>query len=573
MIDVTSGFGAWVLLLAGFGESAVRPPVEASKPQPTLAAAAAGGSTNSGGPGGPVEERGTPAPAAEPAGATKERPGRGIWAGKRGEEQPKPLLPMIAGEAKPIETKPAAPAISEEPVAPTDPLDRQVDEAIDVTARRVLSVDTHTPWQIGHGMLAFRRDYVLRKGEQKVNAYEWVATNPTFRSRTTAEDGTVKVRDLHWFQLTRYGARPQKYTGTPYEFEGHPNQFLAFFALARLPLDFEFTVQGRKVTYGDMLRNAKMEVTDREEVAWDLWAFAYYFDPDETWTNAIGEPWSMERLVATTMRQFSITKSPCGGCHALFALASARNAYLQTTKRRPTGVWTQADQHLQQYIAIAKQMQNRDGSFSASYFKNAGYSNDPSKRISTTGHTLEFLMLALRQDELAKPWVKNAVNRLSHDLVQYQREPLEVGGMYHAVHALVLYRERTRPQLAAKTKEITPAAAADPPATVKVAAPLALPMAKESPLASEGKKTVERFEPPKKVEAAPAKAAEPTKLSPPAALPAGEPKPLPTGAEPKKLDGPVGGEPKPLVVPVEKAVGPKPVEEERPNEGVSAENR
>ncbi len=44
-------------------------------------------------------------------------------------------------------------------------------------------------------------------------------------------------------------------------------------------------------------------------------------------------------------------------------------------------------------------------------------------------------------------------------MIQYQKDPLEVGGMYHAVHALVLYRERTRPELVAQSREVTPASA------------------------------------------------------------------------------------------------------------------
>ena len=348
--------------------------------------------------------------------------------------------------------------------AVADSLDAQIDLAIAATARRTLSIGTHTPWQIGHGMLAYRQDYVLRDGKRLVNAFEWVASNPTYLSQTPDPDTGAETRELPWFYLTKYGARPQRYTGKPYEFEGHPNQFLAFFALARIPLDFEFQVQGRTVTYGQMLYNAKMEINDREEVTWNLWAFAYYFDMNERWVNAAGEPWSMERLVATTLHQFSPTKSPCGGCHALFALASARNAYLQTSGAQLTGVWTRAHMHLEEHIALAKSMQNADGSFSANYFKGPGYTSDPSKRISTTGHTLEFLMVSLPQNRLAEPWVQKAIAALAGDLIEYQNEAVDVGGMYHAAHALVLYRERSRPQFSVRADVKTPTTTATAPA-------------------------------------------------------------------------------------------------------------
>ncbi|MBA3312541.1 MAG: hypothetical protein M3552_08395 [Planctomycetota bacterium] len=460
MIDLKSCCGLWVLASTAFVVGAARPPVEAARPKtPVEAARPVEVGTNSGGPDSPRED-GAPAPAAETVktdGKAGQTPKSRLWPeGRPGTDAPRRLTPDVAGGKSPTPLSPAPvpPTIAR----PTDPLDLRVDEAIDVTARRVLSVDVHTPWQIGHGMLAFRKDYVLRKGGEKISAYDWVATNPVFTSRIVDERGNVQTKQIPWFYLTKYGARPQKYTGQKYEFEGHPNQFLAFFALARIPLDFEFDIQGRKITFGQMLHNAKMEISDREEVTWDLWAFAYYFDMNERWVNATGEPWSMERLVQTTLKQFSATKSPCGGCHALFALASARNAYLQAGNRL-SGVWTQAHMHLEQHIALAKKQQNSDGSFSSKYFIGPQYSDEPSKRISTSGHTLEFLMMSLQQSQLREPWVRNAVAAVSRDLIQYQKDPLEVGGMYHAVHALVLYRERTRPELVAQSREVTPASA------------------------------------------------------------------------------------------------------------------
>lgn len=577
MIDLASGYRVWVILLAGFGAAAARPPVEAVKPRP--AAEAKTGETaptaegpNSGGPGSSAQEGGAPAPAAEPAAsaAADARPRKGIWLPNRGAEQPKPLMPEIAGDAKPV--TPAA------TVRPADPLDRQVDEALDVTARRVLTAESlnpkerpHTPWQIGHGMLAFRRDYLVKVRGEKVNAYEWVANNPVYRARVKrGKDAETTVESLNWFYLTPYGARPQRFTGEPYEFEGHPNQFLAFFALARIPLDFKFTVQGRQVTYGDMLKNAKMEVNDREEVAWDLWAFAYYFDVDEQWRNAKGEPWNMERLVSTTLAQFSPQKSPCGGCHALFALASARNAYFQTKGARLTGAWTQAHYHLEKHIELARQMQNRDGSFSGDYFKGRKYiGGDPSKRISTTGHTLEFLMMALKQERLKEQWVRNAVNRLSHDLIQYQADSLEVGGMYHAAHALVLYRERTRPQFATKTKAITPAAAkaigggndTAPAAAVRVTdAPKAEAPKKLEPAAKAEEPRAEKAEEPKKAETTSGPPQRLEQPRPPEEPKAGEPK-----AEEPKAEEPVKAEqePKPAEQPA-----PAPAEEPKAEKDV-----
>ena len=70
----------------------------------------------------------------------------------------------------------AAPSIA-------DPLAGQVDEAIRVTSRRFLDAEVHTPWQIMHGMLAYRREYMLRFKGQKVNALEWIANGATYQGQ------------------------------------------------------------------------------------------------------------------------------------------------------------------------------------------------------------------------------------------------------------------------------------------------------------------------------------------------------------------------------------------------------
>ena len=44
-----------------------------------------------------------------------------------------------------------------------DPLDIQIDKAIDTTSRRQLTAGVHTPWQIMHGILAMRHDFYLKK--------------------------------------------------------------------------------------------------------------------------------------------------------------------------------------------------------------------------------------------------------------------------------------------------------------------------------------------------------------------------------------------------------------------------
>ena len=361
-----------------------------------------------------------------------------------------PLPPVdpdaYAGDADPAENPALAddpparlPIADAAPVVPLDPLAVAADEAIAVTAARLLTGQSaagrsNTPWQIGHGVMALRENYEVIADGRRVNALDWLATGPTFKGEG-------------WFERGRFGPHGHPYSGVMYDFEGHPNQILAFLSMSRLPEDFILRDgTGAPFTIGDWIETAKREVrvNPKEEVTWTLWAFSHYLDPDAQWVNARRERWSMERLVAEEVRSRTEAHA-CGGTHGLYALASARNAYVQSG-RRPRGTWLLAQEKVNRYVRTARALQNPDGSLSHAYFKQRGHTNDVVARIGSSGHTLEFLMMALPQRELSQPWVRAAVGRVAADLLAGRTEPIggkAVGGMYHAVHALVLYRERT----------------------------------------------------------------------------------------------------------------------------------
>ncbi len=308
-----------------------------------------------------------------------------------------------------------------------DPLLKQVDRAIEVSKKRYLTAGRHTPWQIMHGILAYRADYELKDSNGKrMNAVEWV-------SRGQEYDGQP------WFQRTRFGGRAHPYT-KDYIFEGHPNQFLSMMANADFPTDHKLTRGDSPITIADLIANAKKETNSREEITWTLWSLSHYLGPDATWTNKNGESWSIERLVAMQSRA-STANAACGGTHALYALAYALNTY-RKTKRPLRGVWLEADRRVQQYVAIAQSSQNFDGSFSSQYFKGRGFAREFDKRLSTSGHTLEFLMLALPKKRLSEDWVRKAVAAVANDLIVNKRIPAEPGALYHAIDGLILYRQQ-----------------------------------------------------------------------------------------------------------------------------------
>ncbi|MCA9020193.1 MAG: hypothetical protein KDA74_08635, partial [Planctomycetaceae bacterium] len=224
----------------------------------------------------------------------------------------------------------------------------KVEQAIEIARQHYLASEKHSPWEIYHGMLAFRKDYQIKKDGKVVNALEWISSGPTFDNEP-------------WFQKTELGGRAHPYTKSN-AFEGHKNQSLAILAMADVPLDHTFQTPDGPITVADIVENAKKEIQENEEVTWSLWGLVHYLGPDATWLDKKGEEWRMEDLVYMQNATLS-NDSACGGTHALFALSYARNTY-KNSGQRLRGYWLEADQKIQRYIEEARAMQNLDGSFS-----------------------------------------------------------------------------------------------------------------------------------------------------------------------------------------------------------------
>lgn len=361
---------------------------------------------------------------------------------------PRPTFsgPSTTKVQAPVSEVPKLPQPTPVVAAPVDPLVKLATEAVEVCSRRYLTTDMHTPWQIIHGLLAYRQDFQLKlkDSDKKINAIEWASSGVNFRGESL-------------FQKTPYGGRAHPYSQI-YYFEGHPTQFMAYLTMSRLPSTHEFkTDSGEVVTVQDIINNAKMEVTRSPEVemTWTLWALAHYLEPTAQWVNKSGEPWSMEELLRVELRN-AIYDSACGGTHSLFAIAYARNAHLQS--RQPLrGVWLEADQKIQRFIAEAKALQNSDGSFSKYFFKGRDLSNDFNTRITGSGHMVEWLMVALPQSRLSEPWVQNGVRCVAQDLIDNRHQNADCGPLYHAVDGLQIFLERM--QIAARVAQRTPSGA------------------------------------------------------------------------------------------------------------------
>ena len=153
------------------------------------------------------------------------------------------------------------------------------------------------------------------------------------------------------------------------------------------------------------------DVYEDKECSWTLIALSHYLaDINTSWDAADGQVWSVEKIIAMEAAQ-DLNESACGGSHRLIGLAMALNRHLDEG-HAPRGAWLAADETIQQAIETARKFQNPDGSFSSHYFSRPGASVDLAVDLGATGHTLEFLAVAMTQEQLQQAWVQRAVVHL-----------------------------------------------------------------------------------------------------------------------------------------------------------------
>jgi hypothetical protein len=311
--------------------------------------------------------------------------------------------------------------------APSGPRFR-IESAVENVRQRDL-LTTNGFWTIFHGILGLGPSVKLvdPMTREKVNAVEYIC-----RGR--------RLEGMR-FLPTEWGLDVET-TGPTGRGQGHQDQFIAEMGQWGMPPDQKFHVIGRDYTYMDFVRHTQMRasVTKNQELSWAIIIIGQYLGTDLTWTNGFGEKLRFEDLVRYEV-DASITEAACGGTHRLFGLSWVYQLHLQNGGKTE-GVWKEIGEKTAKYRDLAKQYQNGDGSFSTDFFAGPANVQDPQRRINTTGHTLEWLALALPDAELKEQWVQDAANALSLMILDLQGSGIEGGSLYHAVHGLLLYYAR-----------------------------------------------------------------------------------------------------------------------------------
>ena len=332
---------------------------------------------------------------------------------------------------------PSALAQAERPTPSLDELRTIVDRTLDFTEHeRTMSLEENAAWQILHGNLAFGRDFTVLHNGEPINVIDWVLAGKPMRGWTLqASDSGVQA-------ILEPGKSGQ----------GHEDQWLAILSQCDVTYSQRIVVDGVEHSIYDMIKRSMFDCWDGKEASWTLIALSQYLNPvDQTWQARDGEQWSLERLAGMEAGpifneeawQQKIVGGACGGTHRLIGLTMALNRYRQEYPDRELGDgWQAAADRIAWAVEVARKNQLPSGAFSIAYFRRPVNSRNLDEHLAATGHTLEFLSLALTTQQLQQPWVQRSVVYLCDLLERTRQLDLECGALYHAAHGLVLYRQR-----------------------------------------------------------------------------------------------------------------------------------
>jgi hypothetical protein len=307
-------------------------------------------------------------------------------------------------------------------------LQARMKAALEHVHRRDL-LTTHSFWTVFHGILGLGFDATLLDTTtgKKVKALDYIC------------DGG-RIRGLS-FIPTPDGVDVETMAGSGVG-QGHQDQFVAEMTQWGMPLDRKFRINNKEYTFADFANNSKMRasVKSNQELSWAIVIIGQYYGTDISWTNRNGEKQTFADLVRYEVEQ-PIDTAACGGTHRLFGLTWVYHLHSQRGGKIE-GVWRDVANHIEEYKRKARQYQNLDGSFSTNYVSGPGNEQGAELHISTTGHVLEWLALALSDVELKERWVQDAANALVLMILNNRLAPIDGGALYHAAHGLRIYYDR-----------------------------------------------------------------------------------------------------------------------------------
>jgi hypothetical protein len=340
----------------------------------------------------------------------------------------------------PVKTKDEKPSAKLPPLENMEQLRPRIEAALQQVRERDLRAE-HGFWTVFHA--------ILGTGLEKTKLRE-----PKTKSYVNAIDYICDGNELPGLKFipTKHGLDvetvvPMINDRLQFIAQGHQDQFIAEMAQWGMKPERQFKVGGKDYSFQDFINHSTMRasVTKQQELSWAIIIIGQFHGTTYQWKNGDGEDVRFDQVVQYELDQ-SIERAACGGTHRLFGLTWAYHLHLQKGGKKE-GVWLAVEKKIADYKQTAKKLQKPDGTFSLKYFETEVANELPpgdrtELQISTTGHIVEWLALAMTDEELRSPWMQNAVNGLVISILDMGPKDIDGGALYHAAHGLHIYHER-----------------------------------------------------------------------------------------------------------------------------------
>ena len=270
--------------------------------------------------------------------------------------------------ATPVANSPTA-AAAAKALPSDDEILKQIDEALEFTyEHRRLSVNEQAAWQIIHGALPFKREFLVSDGTKDVSAVNYVLAGGkmpgwNLRRGDLLDEATKRYGIIALVEEDKKG-------------QGHCDQWLGYLSDCQLPLDEPIIVEGEKQTIQDWIDQIKLDVVENptDEYSWTLMCLTAYYPTDYAWKAKDGSDWNIEKLVEIELGH-DLNESACGGTHRMCGLTMAFNRHVAAGKPIDRS-WAKLAERIEECQKKAREYQNDDGSLSSNYFARPGKAAD-----------------------------------------------------------------------------------------------------------------------------------------------------------------------------------------------------